>query len=63
MRRKATEAKRESEWTDVDAYERRREEFNRKVRAENEARRIAFEAKRVAEEKDPSLWQGGPRPA
>jgi hypothetical protein len=48
---------------DVDAYERRREEFNRGVRAENEARRIAFEAKRVADEKDASLWQGGPRPS
>jgi hypothetical protein len=46
---------------DVDAYERRREEHNREVRANNEARRIAFEAKRVAEERDPTLWQGGPR--
>jgi hypothetical protein len=61
MRRKATEAK--TEWMDVDAYERRRQEFNRKVRAENEARRIAFEAKRVADERNPSLWQGGPRPS
>lgn len=47
---------------DLDSYERLREEFNREVRAENEARRIAFEAKRVADARNPSLWQGGPRP-